>query len=246
MSDTVSDVFDMIGIKREGSLHLDADQSSYTESLASRASFDDRSMLGESAHGKFNANRNIIYPYESKSSTDDALQKKEEKPIVHRNTGKISVENYRHRRHRLMSHSAQNPNRRFFKINTYHGHKTPKIVTTPLRIEPFLPHTSANSSIQTSSMSEENVVVLSDDEENDVEMQQQQQQNRSPPAESSQIPAAMISAIFNAVQKNAISFQQQRNIRTPVRCDVCNQTYASTNYLRKHELTIKHKKNLQT
>lgn len=254
--------FNSVSIKEEV---LDR-ESLYDSStvIPDQSNFDNRSVTGASSIGTTRNEQilmNVPYAFENKMPCDEKTPKKEEKPVVLRNTGKISVDNYRQRRplsirnlsqHRYSSgNGMQSPNNQW---------STP--VTTELIIEPNLSHTPNRILVatQTSQTSNEtDVIELSDGEEennNNEERQpkheqqlQHPQQASSPPSSPlAQITPALLATLHGIVQQNVnvLNGPLNNTIDKSVYCNVCNQRYKTRSSYNGHTKTAKHQNNLQT
>lgn len=190
---------------------------------------------------------NLLSPLEIPTrNAGEKVQKKEEKPVVHRNTGKISIENYR-RRQRIRSICK----------------------TAMLMIEPVLEEESDRILVSTqTTMTQPNVIELSDGEHEEHEQQMteqsQPQQVQTPlspqqmetplspqqmatplqqlPNQTRQLPQSVLNAIFSSVPQTINDLDRYDK---SIYCDICDQHYVNRASLRKHIQTIKHQTNLQ-
>lgn len=231
--------------------------------IPDQSNFDNMSVTGGSSIGTIVIEQNLMNwppnPFENRMPCDEKTPKKEEKPVVLRNTGKISVENYRQRRLFSNRNSSQN------RYSSGNGLLSPNNqwstpVTTELIIEPNLPHTpnSILVATQTSQTSNEpDVIELSDGEEEnnnneepDQKQEQQEQQVQQPeqaPSPLAQITPALLARLRDYVQQN-VNIQNgplNNTIDTSVHCSVCNQRYKTRNTFNSHTKTAKHQNNLR-
>lgn len=114
---------------------------SYAESFASQEDLDNESLFNAST-ASFSGYRNlveVICEPEQKPKIDEKVQKEEEKPVVHRNTGKISGR-------RFMSSLALNSKRHYFSAPC---DRKMMPVTQSLLIEPVLQQKQNNTLVST-------------------------------------------------------------------------------------------------
>lgn len=140
-----------VAVKQEAQQNTNA----YAESFVSQEDLDNESLFNAST-ASYSSYQNLVHVVyaEPKPNIDEKVQKEEEKPVVHRNTGKIT-------RRRFGSSLAANPNR-------HHSNAAPYIrntasTTQTLLIQPVLQHGQNNIlvSTETSSTGKNHVFLTS-------------------------------------------------------------------------------------
>lgn len=112
--------------------------NSYAESFASQDDLDNESLFNAST-ASFTSHYNLVELIdvtEKKPNINEKVQKEEEKPVIHRNTGKIC-------RRRFMSSLAN----RYYSNSPYTRNTT--FTTQSLLIQPDLQHTKNNILVST-------------------------------------------------------------------------------------------------